>query len=98
MSDSVSICPTVTAYDMHEYRAQIERLVPFAKRVHIDLMDGVFAPTVSPELARIWWPEELMADIHLMYQKPMDSLEQLVALHPHMVIIHAEADGDHKQF
>src|SRR5690348_545569 len=92
------ICPTITAYDTHEYRAQMGRIAPFTKRVHIDLMDGQFAPTHSPELSRIWWPHELKADIHLMYQHPMNYLEQLVKLKPRMVVIHNEATVHHMHF
>ncbi|MEO8863375.1 MAG: hypothetical protein ABI354_03570 [Candidatus Saccharimonadales bacterium] len=94
----ITICPTVTAFDTHEYRQQIENIESFAKRIHIDLMDGVFAPTVSPALDRIWWPEHIVADIHLMYQKPMEHLAQLIKLKPNMVVIHAEADVSHAQF
>lgn len=93
-----TICPTVTAYDPHEYRVQMERLVPFAERIHIDLMDGEFAPTVSPGLDKIWWPPELIADIHLMYQRPMDHLKQLIKLKPHLVVIHNEAEVHHMHF
>jgi ribulose-phosphate 3-epimerase len=92
------ICPTVTAFDPHEYRQQIERLQPFAKRVHIDLMDGDFAPTQSPGLDKVWWPEELTADIHLMYRRPMEQIEQLIKLQPHLVVIHYEAEVDHAEF
>jgi len=92
------ICPTITAYEPHEYREQLERVVPFAKRIHIDLMDGQFAPTRSPELERIWWPSDVTADIHLMYQKPMDYIEQLIKLKPHLVVIHNEADVHHMHF
>jgi ribulose-phosphate 3-epimerase len=92
------ICPTVTAYDVHEYRAQMERIKPFAERVHIDLMDGEFAPTKSPDLDKIWWPPDLIADIHLMYQRPMDHLDQLVKLRPHLVVIHNEAEVHHMDF
>jgi ribulose-phosphate 3-epimerase len=92
------ICPTITAYDTHEYRAQMERVEPFAKRVHIDLMDGEFAPTVSPDLEQVWWAPELIADIHLMYQRPMDYLDQLIKLRPNLVVIHTEADVDHQDF
>lgn len=94
----VAICPTVTAFDTHEYRAQMERLVPFAERVHIDLMDGEFAPSKSPDLERVWWPHELTADIHLMYQRPMEHIEQLIKLKPHLVIIHNEAMVHHMEF
>ncbi len=92
------ICPTVTAYDSVEYRRQMERLKPFATRIHIDLMDGEFAPTKSPDLSHVWWPHELVADIHLMYQKPMEYLDELIKLKPHMVVIHNEADVHHMHF
>ena len=92
------ICPTVTAYDPHEYREQMERVELFAKRVHIDLMDGHFAPTKSPDLKHVWWPDAVVADIHLMFTRPLPHLPQLIKLRPHLVIIHAEADVDHAQF
>jgi ribulose-phosphate 3-epimerase len=92
------ICPTVTAFDTHEYRTQIDRLQPFAQRIHIDLMDGEFAPTKSPGLDKVWWPHEFTADIHLMYQKPMEYIEQLIKLKPHLVVIHNEADVHHMDF
>lgn len=90
------ICPTVTAFELHEYREQLER-ISFAERVHIDLMDGVFTPTTSPELSRIWLPHHQLVDIHLMYQNPMNYLEWLVKLRPHMVIVQAEAEVHHMQ-
>jgi ribulose-phosphate 3-epimerase len=93
-----TICPTVTAYDLEEYKIQINRIKPFAKRLHIDLMDGEFAPTKSPELDKIWWPHEVKADIHLMYQSPMHYLEALIELRPRMVVIHNEADVHHMHF
>jgi ribulose-phosphate 3-epimerase len=92
------ICPTVTAFDPHEYRAQIEMLEPFAKRLHIDLMDGKFAPTKSPDLETIWLPDGIISDIHIMYERPAPYLEQLIKLKPSLVVIHAEAELDHADF
>lgn len=92
------ISPTVTAYEPHEYREQIERIAPFTTRVHIDLMDGVFAPTKSVSLEQTWWPHHMQADIHLMYQKPSDYLGQLIKLNPRMVIVHVEAVMHHMHF
>jgi ribulose-phosphate 3-epimerase len=92
------ICPTVTAYDPHEFRAQMDRIEPFAKRVHIDLMDGDFAPTQSPPLHQVWWPHHLQADLHLMYRRPMDYLAELVKLKPRLVIVHNEAEVHHMHF
>lgn len=92
------ICPTVTAYNEHDFTVQAHRLTPFAKRVHLDLMDGRFAPTVSPDLADITWPHEYEVDIHLMYQEPMAALPELLRLRPRMVVIHNEAHVHHMQF
>ncbi|MCA9332538.1 hypothetical protein KDA00_01550 [Candidatus Saccharibacteria bacterium] len=92
------ICPTVTAFDLHEYRRQLDVASGLSSRVHIDLMDGVLAPSISPELSRIWLPSEAVADIHLMYKKPMEQIDDLLRLKPYMVIIHAEAEVHHMQF
>ena len=92
------ICPTVTAVSEHDYKEQLLSLKPFAKRIHIDLMDGRFAPTESPGLDHIWWPPELEVDIHLMYQEPMAVLHDLLRLRPRMVIVHNEAQVHHMHF
>lgn len=92
------ICPTVTAFDPHDYRTQMERLLPFAHRVHIDLMDGDFAPTKSPSLGQIWLPHELVCDLHIMYRHPMEYLEQIIKIKPNMVIVQAEAEVHHMHF
>ena len=92
------ICPTVTAYDPHEYRVQVERLEPFAGRIHIDLMDDEFTPHKSISLDQVWWPEHIKADIHLMYMRPMEYIGQLIKLKPYMVVIHYEANIDYKDF
>jgi ribulose-phosphate 3-epimerase len=93
-----SICPTITATDEQEYRRQIDRVKGFAKAIHIDLMDGKFAPSVSPSLDKVWWPAELEADIHLMYEDPMAQLQKLIKLKPRMVIIHNEVTVHHMHF
>lgn len=91
------ICPTVTAFDLHEYRKQLERVV-FAPRIHVDLMDGEFAPTKSPELSQIWLPEAVECDMHIMYKRPQDYLPALIALKPSMVIVQTESDCDIPKF
>lgn len=93
-----TICPTITAFDRSEYRRQIERIKPFAARIHIDLMDGEFAPTKSPGVDEVWWPHGTQADVHLMYQRPMEHLSQLIKLRPRLVVIHNEAEVHHMHF
>ncbi len=90
------ICPTVTptTTDPHEYREQLERIQHIASRIQLDFMDGDFASPRSTNLAQAWWPDDVIADVHLMYRKPLEYIETLVSLHPSLVIIHAEAEGD----
>lgn len=91
-----TITPTITVSTPHDYRNQMERIQSFAKRVHIDLMDGVFAPTTSVRPDQIWWPEGMRADVHLMFQNPAAEMETLIKLKPNLVVISAESDGDFK--
>jgi ribulose-phosphate 3-epimerase len=90
----VSICPTVTAHDETEFKVQMERLAPFVERVHVDLADGVLAPVKLASIKDVWWPIGVKADLHLMYQNPLDVLELAIDLHPQLLIVHAEADGN----
>lgn len=92
------VCPTVLATNEEEYAVQMNRAAAFAPRIQIDLMDGDFAKPKSIDLEKIWWPEEVTADIHIMYRTPGDYLDKLIELEPSLVIIHAEAAVDHKAF
>lgn len=90
------ICPTVTptTTDPHEYREQLERVELLSNRLQLDFMDGDFASPRALGVAQAWWPAGTVADVHLMYRRPLEFIETLVSLHPSLVIVHAEADGD----
>lgn len=88
------ICPTVTAFDVHTYREQLDLVSSFAKRIHIDLMDGDFTPTQSPNPDLLWVPEGVEVDIHVMYRHPETILERLISFKPSLIIVHAECDDD----
>lgn len=90
----VSIVPTVTASEPHAYREQMERVEQFAGRVHIDVADGKLAPRKLIELDKLWWPGNVLADLHVMYEEPFAHTELIQALHPQLVIVHAEVEGD----
>jgi ribulose-phosphate 3-epimerase len=92
------VCPTVTAYDIDTFHHQLTIAAAFADRIHLDFMDGRFAPTRSPELTHIELPKQLACDVHLMYEQPMQQLDVLIRLRPHMVIVHNEADVHHMHF
>lgn len=88
------IAPAILAETPDEYKAQVERIHPFAERVHVDITDGDFAPTFTVGAAQIWWPQEWTIDIHAMVARPSEHLETLISLKPHMIIFHVEVDED----
>ncbi len=88
------ICPTVTTNDPHIYRQQIEKIIPFAGRIHLDIADGVLAPVELMPVDKLWLPDGIVCDIHVMYQNPSAVIVQLINLKPNLVVLHAEADGD----
>ncbi len=87
----IAICPTVTAYDVSEYRRQLELITQFARRIHVDVMDGVFTETTSPAVHDMWWPGKIDVDVHLMHQDPMKVLDDIIAKRPRLTIVHHEA-------
>lgn len=87
------VVPTVTAYTVDEYHDQMSVVASSgASHVHIDLTDDVFASPMTIGLHDVWWPEDIQADIHVMYQRVTDVLPELIALMPRSVTVHAEAD------
>lgn len=90
----VSIVPTITTDDPEVYKRQMKKLSGFAARVHIDLADGEFAPTKLTPIDEVWWAGNVQADVHVMFKKPFEHVEIFIAMHPQLVIVHAEAEGD----
>jgi len=89
-----TICPTVTVSTPDEYASQIKRVEGFAERIHIDVADGDFAPTklIAPE--RLYFPDHVRCDIHVMYERPETVRMTVISLRPHMIIFHAESEGN----
>jgi ribulose-phosphate 3-epimerase len=94
----IDICPTIDAEDLEAYGKQVEHIVSFAHRVHIDLGDGQFTPNKLVPADEVWWPGGMRADLHVMYKRPFEHLETLIALGPQLIIVHAEAEGDFPGF
>jgi ribulose-phosphate 3-epimerase len=92
------ICPAILAKDEEEYKKLIEKVKPFAERIQIDLKDNDFALGESIALDKIWLPDGILADIHVMYSNPQDHLETLIRLKPNMVIVHEESNCDIPKF
>lgn len=88
------IAPAILAENAQQYKEQVDRITGFAERVHIDLTDGEFAPTFTVGIPELWAPEGWTIDIHAMVNKLDEYVPKLITLRPHLIIIHAEAEGD----
>lgn len=92
------ICPTILASNAEEYQKQMKKVQDFAKRIQIDLKDNKFALGESMPLKDIWWPQNIVADVHIMYESPQIYLDTVVLIKPNMAIVHAESDCDIPKF
>ncbi|MDB5165879.1 MAG: rpe, Ribulose-phosphate 3-epimerase [Candidatus Saccharibacteria bacterium] len=88
------IAPALLAENADSYKEQAQKLHAFAKRVHIDITDGEFAPVQTVTASDLWWPGEWVVDIHAMVARPSEHVKALVALKPHMIIFHVEVQED----
>jgi ribulose-phosphate 3-epimerase len=52
------------------------------------------APNQLIGAAQVWWPQDWQVDIHIMSMHPEQHVQQLITMKPHMITVHAEAQGD----
>ncbi|MDO4781352.1 MAG: hypothetical protein Q4A34_03130 [Candidatus Saccharibacteria bacterium] len=91
---SAVIAPALLAENAERYKEQVDRITGFTERVHIDITDGEFAPSVTVGVHELWAPQGWQVDIHAMVKSVAEWVPKLIALRPHMIILHAEAEGD----
>lgn len=96
-ADKPIICPAILAADREAYQKEIQKVAHFAHRIQIDLTDGAFAKPKTVDPGDAWWPVGFAADFHLMYQDPLPAIQKILHHKPHMIIVHAEADGQFGQ-
>lgn len=92
------VSPAILAENAHQYREQIGRVQSFAKAIHIDFADEKFTDSSTIDLQEAWWPPSIQADLHLMFETPGDYTEALLKLRPRLVIVHAEASINIREF
>lgn len=85
------ICPTITESTLQDFNKYLEVVATFAPRIHLDFADGEFAPTKLINVIEAHWPDDIHADFHIMYEKPLSEIETIIAKHPNLVIFHAES-------
>jgi ribulose-phosphate 3-epimerase len=89
-----SVAPTILAQTPADYAARIDRVKPFARRLHIDVCDGVFIETRTVGLTQVYDIDGVPFDLHLMMAHPEGQIENICALQPSLVIVHFEAQAD----
>lgn len=88
------IAPAILVDTPEAYKESVDRLHPFAQRVHVDITDGEFAPTFTVGVDQLWWPKEWTVDVHAMVARPIEYVDALIGLKPHTIIFHVEAVAD----
>ncbi|MCA9324072.1 hypothetical protein KC992_03125, partial [Candidatus Saccharibacteria bacterium] len=86
------ITPTITTADAHEYRDQMTTIESYAEGVHLDFADGQFASSTLLPLDQAWRSDHLITHAHIMYQKPLDVIDDIMHLEADLVVLHAESD------
>ena len=94
MIRTVVIVPAILTDNKQDYRAQIEKINTFTRRVQIDVTDGAFTPVQTLDVTNVWWPKNWQADLHLMVANPSQHLDTVLKLNPTLCILHAEANED----
>src|SRR3954471_6743647 len=93
-----SIAPTINATSPEDYARRINNVKPFAKRLHIDVGDGVFTDVKTIGLSQVYDIDGVPFDLHLMMNHPESQMENIVSLQPQLVIVHFEAPFDRDSF
>ena len=89
-----SVAPTILADSPADYAARIDRVKPFATRLHVDVSDGVFIDAKTVGLSQVYDIDGVPLDLHLMMTHPETQMEHIIALRPELVIFHYEAQAD----
>ncbi|HSH31463.1 MAG TPA: hypothetical protein VK963_02230 [Candidatus Saccharimonadales bacterium] len=88
------VAATILATTPAEYAERIDRVKPFARRVHVDIADGVFAPNKTIGPSQVYGVDGAELDLHIMVEYPESQIQNLLCLEPDLVIFHFESHGD----
>jgi len=94
------IIPGILEKDWESIERKIELVRPFAKTIHIDILDGKFAPntTFLDPKPFTKYKSEIFFELHMMVEEPINYLKPWAEAGIKRFIGHVEKMSDQKEF
>jgi ribulose-phosphate 3-epimerase len=91
----VEILPAILVKTREDFLESVEKVAPFAKQVHVDMMDDVFVPnkTIGPEELNPL-PTGIAYSFHWMVESPQEAIAQIRGPHTHVVHVETLESGN----
>ena len=95
------LAPSILSADFTKLGEQIKEVERAgAQYIHIDVMDGIFGPSISfgmPVIESIRPVSDIVFDVHLMIDKPIRYIEEFVQAGADIITFHVEACDNVKE-